>query len=84
MEVVKVSKKVDVYTNEWYFGREMDVSEIIKDYPFLKNEHFDDSPVLTVKENEISLEYREGTDVPAVVWKRNNMTGVWAERVILE
>ena len=78
MEVVKVGEKVDVYTEEYYLGKEMDASEIIMEYPFLKDKNLN-SAVITIKGDEISLGYKEDTGSPVVAWKRNQMTGNWIE-----
>lgn len=75
---------VDVYTNEHYFGKETEVAEVIKEYPFLENEHFGDGAVLTIKSDEITLEYREVTDAQVVAWKKDSISGEWAHRVTFE
>ena len=76
-----MGKTVEVYKNECWSGEEVVVSDIINDYPFLKNENFD-SAVITIKPDQITFEYRDNTDADVVVWKRNNMTGAWVDRII--
>lgn len=71
-----------VYTDDCpHFGKDISLSDLLNEYPFLKNENFEDS-VITIRENEIVIEYIEGTHNPSIIWKRDTTTGVWGERIM--